>query len=100
MGCDISSWDTGINETSCNLSLGLADIRFSEKELPIQVGDFNSIHVNYINVQESQKGQILQKLTAQTSGSDDKNPQHFANKLLCLLSSNKIFCGKGPLSIY
>jgi len=54
-------------EVSSHLSLGLADVSLAEEELPVEVGEFDGVHVHHFDFVEAQQSEILEQFASKAS---------------------------------
>mmetsp|Transcript_25356 Transcript_25356/g.83348 ORF Transcript_25356/g.83348 Transcript_25356/m.83348 type:complete len:444 (+) Transcript_25356:722-2053(+) len=64
--------------------LGLADVGGAEEKLAVQVRHVNRVHVNHVDVLHARQRKILEKLTPETTGTDDEHSDVVVQKLLRL----------------
>ena len=73
MSGDLAAGDPGVDALGRHLRLKLAHVRLAEEELPVQVGQVDRVHVDHVDVPEAHHGEVLEKLAAQTAGTDDED---------------------------
>ena len=74
-GGDVDVWIHDLNSSGRRARFSLSHIRRAEKELSVQVGLFDAIHVSHIDVSafsgtDSEHGKVFEKLTAYGSSTN------------------------------
>jgi hypothetical protein len=70
---DFDTWNPFHHELCSNLCFELIHILFPEKELTVQVGKIDCIHINHCDILNSAQSKILKNFTSKATSTDDKN---------------------------
>jgi len=70
---DVGGGNALHDELGSGLSLGLVDVRRTEEELAVEVGDVDGVEVDDMDVGEADEREVLEQLAAETAGADDQD---------------------------
>ena len=67
MGCNLDTWASLADKRGNCISLEMAHVLLPEHELPVQVGEINSVHIHQVNISGSAQRQVLDDFAAQSA---------------------------------
>ena len=90
VGRDGACGHTFAYELGGHLGLGATDIGATEQELPIEVGQVDGVHVDYVQIGEAHVGEHFEQFAAETARSHDQQT-NVRQTLNCLAAGLEVF---------